>query len=273
MVAAKSKEFSVSVMIVVGLLIVVGLIYFFVFSMAKDGYGKNMQRVIEAEDAGLLARIKPVVSLSDIIGDAKPDETMAIVAVKSPKELYDSACMACHSTGVAGAPKLGDTAAWEPRLEIGLDALTTSAVEGKGAMPPNGGSAYSAEEIKTTIEYMLAEAGLMDAPVASASTIPASSTVASAEPELTPVTTMTEDLAAGEGHYRSACFACHDTGAAGAPKLDDKSAWSSRASAGLDSLTLNVLNGKGAMPPKGGAMQLSDNDIRDAVAYMLKKVN
>ena len=270
MTSVKNKEFQVSIMSVVGLLMVVGLIYFFVFSMAEDGYGKNMDRVIAAEDKGLLARIKPVVTLADIIGDAKPAETTTVMADKSPKELYDGACMACHSTGVAGAPKLGDTAAWKARLTEGLETLTSTAIAGKGAMPPNGGSTYSAKEIETTIEYMLVEAGLMDVPSA---TNPVSETVTIAVPATAPEKAGNEDLAAGEGHYRTACFACHDSGAAGAPRINDSLAWSTRVDAGLDHLTLSVLNGKGAMPPKGGAMQLSDSDIRKAVAFMINTVN
>jgi cytochrome c5 len=266
----KNNEFSISIMLVAGLLVAVGLIYLFVFSMAKDGFGKNMDRVNQELDGSLLERIRPVMTLADITGNAMPVETSAVVAMKSPKELYDGACMACHSTGVAGAPKLGDAAAWEPRFSVGLDGLTSSAIAGKGAMPPNGGSSYNADEIETTIIYILSETGLMDAPVAAAAAnMPA---MATPEPEAA-ASTGNDDLAAGEKHYRIACFACHDSGAAGAPRLGDQVAWSARVDAGLDAMVLSAINGKGAMPPKGGAMQLSDDDIRNAVAFMVNKVN
>jgi cytochrome c5 len=55
--------------------------------------------------------------------------------------LYGQVCAACHVAGVANAPKLGDKAAWGPRVAAGVDALTASAIKGKGAMPPKGGSA------------------------------------------------------------------------------------------------------------------------------------
>lgn len=271
MTATKSNEFSISVLLVVGLLVVVGFIYLFVFSMAEDGYGKNMDRVNQEIDAGLAARIKPVMTLEDIMGDAEPAAKTTVLAMKSPKELYNGACMACHSTGVAGAPKIGDAAAWELRMAVGLDTLTSSAIAGKGAMPPNGGTTYSADEIKTTIEFILSESGLMDAPAAAATE--ASEPVAMALAEPAPVVAGNDDLAAGEGHYRTVCFACHDTGAAGAPKLGDSASWSARASAGLDALVQSAIKGKGAMPPKGGAMHLSDTDIRNAVAFMLDKLN
>ena len=76
------------------------------------------------------------------------------------KSVYGTACFACHMTGAAGAPKLGDKAAWAPRIAQGMEVLYTSSINGKGAMPPKGGSAYSDEEIRSVIEYMLAEAGL-----------------------------------------------------------------------------------------------------------------
>jgi cytochrome c5 len=63
--------------------------------------------------------------------------------------------MACHAAGVAGAPKLGDKAAWEPRIKTGLEALKTSAVKGKNAMPPKGGSAASDADIHAAVEYMV----------------------------------------------------------------------------------------------------------------------
>jgi cytochrome c5 len=57
--------------------------------------------------------------------------------------------------GLAGAPKLGDKAAWSPRLALGIDGLTASAIKGKNAMPPKGGSAASEAEIKGVVSYMV----------------------------------------------------------------------------------------------------------------------
>jgi cytochrome c5 len=72
--------------------------------------------------------------------------------------------------------------------------------------------------------------------------------------------------------YNSVCGACHNTGAAGAPKIDAKGEWAPRLGAGLDGLTKSVIAGKGAMPPKGGASSLSDDEIKGAVEYILGKV-
>jgi cytochrome c5 len=64
----------------------------------------------------------------------------------------------CHAAGVANAPKLGDKAAWAPRLALGIDGLTASVLKGKGAMPPKGGSSASEAEIKAVVTYMVSSA-------------------------------------------------------------------------------------------------------------------
>ncbi|HEV8312632.1 MAG TPA: c-type cytochrome [Burkholderiaceae bacterium] len=72
--------------------------------------------------------------------------------------LYTQTCATCHAAGVAGAPKLGDKAAWASRVGQGVDALTASAIKGKGAMPPKGGSSASDAEIKQVVAYMVSQA-------------------------------------------------------------------------------------------------------------------
>lgn len=74
------------------------------------------------------------------------------------KEVYTQTCAACHSTGVAGAPKLGDRTAWTPRMGNGKPALLMSVLKGKGAMPPKGGNAsLSDNEVKSAMEYILSQ--------------------------------------------------------------------------------------------------------------------
>jgi len=84
----------------------------------------------------------------------------------------------------------------------------------------------------------------------------------------------TADAAAGDGKlvYTQICRACHDTGVAGAPVLGDRSAWSPRIQGGIDALLQSALRGKGGMPPKGGNAGLTDEQIRDAVEYMIAQV-
>ncbi|MGZ5774975.1 c-type cytochrome [Ramlibacter sp.] len=72
--------------------------------------------------------------------------------------LYKQVCVACHAAGVAGAPKFGDKGAWAPRVAQGLPALYNSALKGKGAMPPKGGSAAPDAEVKAAVDYMASAA-------------------------------------------------------------------------------------------------------------------
>ena len=72
------------------------------------------------------------------------------------KKVYDSTCTACHTPGVAGAPKFGDKAQWAPHLAHGVDVLYTTALKGKGAMPPKGGNASLSDlEVKAAVDYMV----------------------------------------------------------------------------------------------------------------------
>ncbi|MCW5605601.1 MAG: cytochrome c5 family protein, partial [Burkholderiales bacterium] len=75
------------------------------------------------------------------------------------KSVYDSSCAACHAAGVAGAPKIGDKAAWAPRIKTGMDALYTTSLKGKGAMPPKGGNlSLSDADVKAAVDYMVSTA-------------------------------------------------------------------------------------------------------------------
>lgn len=109
--------------------------------------------------AAVKARIKPVAQVN--VGAATTDKPAAPAAPRSGKEVFGAVCTACHSTGAAGAPKVGDKAAWAPRAAQGLDTLIKHAINGKGAMPPRGGNpSVTDDEIKATIEYMLKETGV-----------------------------------------------------------------------------------------------------------------
>ena len=82
----------------------------------------------------------------------------------------------------------------------------------------------------------------------------------------------TASLEKGKTIYKSACFACHDTGVAGAPKITDKASWAPRIATGKEALYNSALHGKGVMPPKGGNITLSDEDIKATVDYIIATV-
>lgn len=77
----------------------------------------------------------------------------------------------------------------------------------------------------------------------------------------------------GQKTYQAACFACHGTGVAGAPKTGDKAAWKARIAKGNDTLYKHAIEGfkgdKGVMPAKGGRADLKDADVKAAVDYMV----
>lgn len=75
----------------------------------------------------------------------------------------------------------------------------------------------------------------------------------------------------GEELYKATCFACHETGTAGSPKTGDTAAWAPRIAQGFDVLMKNALNGKNAMPAKGGVTDASEYEIARAVVYLTSK--
>ena len=183
------------------------------------------------------------------------------------KEIYDGVCFACHAQGLAGAPKLGDKEAWTARLEKGNDTLYDHSINGftgesGSMMPPKGGRADIADDdIKAAVDYMIETAGGI---VGGA---PSAATTTDAEP-----VAAVGDSAKGKEVYDSACFVCHATGVAGAPKLGDTEAWAARISQGNDMLYDHAINGfmgAGLMPPKGGKTDLSDDDVKAAVDFMV----
>ena len=72
--------------------------------------------------------------------------------------IYSASCSACHASGAAGAPKLGDKQAWAPRIKSGSEVLYNSAIKGKKAMPPKGGNvSLSNEDVKAVVDYMVSK--------------------------------------------------------------------------------------------------------------------
>jgi cytochrome c5 len=129
--------------------------------MANQGGGKFEEPKAPAASAAAEAPAAAVVPASAAAPVAAV--AVAVVAPAAAKAdavpaLYSQVCSVCHAASVAGAPKLGDKAAWAPRLALGVDGLTASAIKGKGAMPPKGGSAASDADIKAVVAYMVAAA-------------------------------------------------------------------------------------------------------------------
>jgi len=110
----------------------------------------------QADDAKIAERIAPVGSVC-VQGDESCAGAAAAApaAARSGEEVYNTACTACHGSGILGAPKKGDVAAWNDRLAKGMDKTLALAISGINAMPPKGNCANcSDDELKAAIEYM-----------------------------------------------------------------------------------------------------------------------
>lgn len=209
----------------------------------------------------VIDRIQPVGKVR--LAGETPKEAPAPKAARSGKEVVTAACAACHATGAAGAPKIGDKAAWEPRAAAGMATLLDHARNGFKGMPARGGNpSVMDEELEKAVAYMLGETGVS----AGGGAAPVAASAPAADAAAPQAST-----GKGKETYQTACFACHGTGAAGAPKLGDKGAWGPRIAQGLDVLKEHALGGIRGMPPKGGRMDLPDADIIAAMEYMVSQ--
>ena len=111
-------------------IIVIVLLVQYVGSKPKLGAGSNAQ---SAE--AIAARLKPVADEGYTLIDASAPRQL-----KAGAEVYNAACMACHGSGAAGAPKMGDSGAWSKRIAQGYDTLVSHAIKGIRAMPAKGGN-------------------------------------------------------------------------------------------------------------------------------------
>lgn len=169
--------------------------------------------------------------------------------------VYKLACSACHTTGVAGAPKTGDAAAWSPRLKQGFDTLVKHAVEGFKAMPAKGGNAsLDPIEVARAVAFMGNEAGAKFKEPAA--------------PAAAPVVATAGGARSGAQIVESVCGNCHRTGTGGAPRIGDRAAWTKRVSHGVNAVTTAAIRGHDGMPARGGMANLTDAEMRAAVQYM-----
>lgn len=128
-------------------IVAIVLLVTYVTGFNKPGAGTD----ILAEEA-VARRIQPVgtVEIKDLTDPA---------AMKTGEQVFNAQCAACHATGAAGAPKLGDNAAWASRISTGYEALLNSALHGKGNMGAQGGGDFTDFEIGRAVVFMTNKAG------------------------------------------------------------------------------------------------------------------
>lgn len=140
---SKQLLITVALAFILPVILIIGLVNF-VGSAPKTGAGVGMQELAQAQ------RIQKIGSIE--IRDANRP-------LRAGDEVYKAQCAACHATGVSGAPKFGEAGDWGPRLAQGLDALVHSALQGKGAMAPQGGGEFNDVEIARAVVVMANSGG------------------------------------------------------------------------------------------------------------------
>lgn len=121
-----------------------------------SGEEQEVELTAEQEKAAS-ERLQPAGEVTledDVVATAPAAESGS--GPRDPETIYNRSCQACHVTGAAGAPKLDDTAAWETRLEKGMETLYTNAIQGFKGMPPRGTCMdCTDEEIEATVDWMV----------------------------------------------------------------------------------------------------------------------
>jgi cytochrome c5 len=151
------KQLLVAVLFsfLVPIFVIMGLVYY-VVSDAKPSASTDASALAlggnteQSLAQGVAARVQKVGTVE--IRDANRE-------LANGEHVYKTQCAACHGAGVAGAPKLGDAAAWGSRIATGFEALVHSALAGKGAMAPQGGGDFEDTEIARAVAYMANAAG------------------------------------------------------------------------------------------------------------------
>ncbi len=146
-------HFGGSISGLIGVALLVALIYGVVMFSFDSGE-------VVAPEQVVAARLAPIGSVNTdaaaVVAAAAPADSAA--AGDPGEAVYNKACQACHATGAAGAPLLGNKEAWQARIDLGLDALLQTAITGKGAMPPRGTCAdCSDDDLKAAIAFMVSK--------------------------------------------------------------------------------------------------------------------
>jgi len=162
------KRYAVNASIILGISASAVLLLFFYLLVAHHrDVPDRVQQLRSAQlstGSSVAERIKPVGQV--VVASAETQSEPVKIAAASPRardgqQIYQSACVACHDAGIAGAPKLGDKGQWAKRIAKGVDTLYASAVNGTqtsaGVMPAKGGNpTLSNAEVKAAVDYIVA---------------------------------------------------------------------------------------------------------------------
>ena len=166
----RDQKFFDMYLLVIGGLAAVCLGFLVLAMKLNDKVRGDFQEHAEVYIEAASARVRPFAEVY-LPGDDLTDGGPQVAAVAAPEpveaamsgpQVFNEACIACHGTGIGGAPKFGDAAAWDGRIEQGVETLVRHAIEGyqgsTGFMPPKGGRMdLSDEEVAAAVEYMVSE--------------------------------------------------------------------------------------------------------------------
>jgi cytochrome c5 len=158
---SSDTQFFNSFSMVIGLLVAFAIVLFaFARSIGADTQEKYvLEEPLRLKDvqANIAPFAKEAIAGHDnsaLAAIAKPAGAEAAVPATG-EAAFTQVCSACHSSGALGAPKVGDKAAWAPRIAQGKDTLYKTAIAGKGSMPPKGGTQWPDATIRMTVDYMM----------------------------------------------------------------------------------------------------------------------
>jgi cytochrome c5 len=159
------RHFYDTFMLVLGILVAFAFGMYWLANGIAEAHPGASGRDAAAEEQLVDKRLSPVGDVQ-ISGDAKTQMAQATAAApagggssgKSGKEIWQGTCSACHQSGLLGAPKIGDKAAWAPRIAKGLDTLKQHALHGFNNMPAHGGNpSLSDDDVVKALEYMVGQ--------------------------------------------------------------------------------------------------------------------
>lgn len=132
-------------------------------AMSEEAVAKRLKPVGEVVIGEAGTPMPATATRSTATTAGGPAQTAAAakpaVGAADGKKTYDTVCAMCHAAGVAGAPKTGDKAAWNPRIAQGKDVLYSSSIKGKNLMPPKGGAVSLPDaDIKAAVDYLISQA-------------------------------------------------------------------------------------------------------------------
>lgn len=133
-----------------------------IVAAALAGCGEKSPPAAEAPASSAPAPAAPAASAPAPAPSAPAAPAPAVASaadLAKGEQVFNASCASCHGAGVMGAPKLGDKAAWEPRIARGKDTVYANAINGFKMMPPKGGNAgLKDEEVKATVDFMISKA-------------------------------------------------------------------------------------------------------------------